>query len=206
MDKTNITQKEQFERFFFYGIENKEEVKEGIIYFSTGKIYKDYSCSILYNVPNEIIESQIILESSRKYKHFYRFVTLNDFHSDNYTMDVDIDTLKAELEAKMEQLKMQKKVNISKAGVFFTRERSQELEGDERYVYGEGLKGEKGWTKQIYEILEKLEKLEMTDSNKYYEYWLLTKYTRAMNRQDEQEALKIKKIIESLREKEDTER
>lgn len=198
MNTNPIIDKEQFKRFFFYGIENKREVKEGILCFASKETYKKQVLKNWYEIPNEQIESQIIEDAIPKYKQFYRFVTLNDSNN-NYTMCVDEELLRKELEEEMQLLKQEQKVISTKAGIFFTREREQQLLGAKYYVVGKGVQGEYGWTKQIYDILEKLEKIEKHDDKKYYKYWILTKYERAINRFDIEEGIKVKNIYENFK-------
>ena len=160
---------EKFKRFFFHGIENKTEVEEGILYFSMKEVYKKYSLEDYYAIPNQELESEIIQEALKKYRQFAIFVTLNDENNTEIS-DINIEELRKELQEKMQELKNEKKVIDTKAGIFFTRERESFLEGGSIYVYGEGLKGEEGWTKQIYDILGKLEAIEEEDSQEYYQY------------------------------------
>lgn len=203
--KINIDS-EKFKRFFFYGIENKKEVREGILYFSSKKVYKKHSNQDWYSIPNEQFESEIIQEAINRYRQFYRFVTLND-ESNNFRFDVDTQKVKEKLEEEMRLLKAEKKVIETKAGTFFIRERENLLEGGTYYVYGEGLKGEVGWTKQIYDILGQLEEIEKENRIEYQQYWLLTKLARAVNRFDREEALRAKnayeKLIEEQKEKDE---
>lgn len=194
----------QFERFFFYGIDNKREVKEMILYIASSEVYKKDSGRNWYEIPNEQIESQIIEQAIEKYKHFYRFVVLNDI-SDNFDININEEELKKELEKEMKLLKQENIVIDTKAGIFFTREREAELLDKRYYVPGEGVKVEKNWTKEIYEILEKLDKIEKEDINKYYKYWLVTKYARANNRQNREEATRVRNMFEDLKREEENE-
>ena len=200
MKKKRNIDSEKFKRFFFYGIENKRELREGILCFSSKKVYKKHYNQDWYPIPNEQLESEIIQEAINRYRQFYRFVTLND-ESNNFRLDVDIQKVKEELEEEMRLLKAEKKVIETKAGTFFIRERENLLEGGPHYVYGESLKGEAGWTRQIYDILGELEEIEKENSIEYQEYWLLTKLARAVNRFDREEALRVKKAYEKLSER-----
>lgn len=204
MKKKRNIDSERFKRFFFYGIENKRELKEGILCFSSNKVYKAHSNENWYAIPNEQLESEIIQEATKRYKQFYRFVTLND-ESNNFRFDVDIQKIEEELEEEIRLLKQEGKVIETKAGTFFIKERENLLKGGQYYVYGEGLKGEVGWTKQIYDVLGELEEIEKEDRIEYQEYWLLTKLARAVNRFDREEALKVKNAYEKLREEEKAE-
>lgn len=195
---------ENFKRFFFHGIENKKEMKEGILYFSANKVYDRHSKENWHEIPNEQFEREIIQEAVKKYRQFYRFVILNDEHNSG-RQDIDREELEKELEKELQVLKEEKKVITTKAGVFFVREREEYLRSGRKYVYGKGLQGEDGWTKQVYELLEKLEYLERENIEKYNEYLLLTKFARAINRFDGEEALKIKQIYEKLKEESERE-
>lgn len=197
MKKKRKIDSEKFKRFFFYGIENRRELKEGILYFSSNKVYKAHSHQDWYAILNQQLESEIIQEASKKYRQFYRFVTLND-ESNNFRFDVDMQKIKGELEEEMRLLKQEGKVIETKAGTFFIRERENLLKGGPYYVYGEGLKGEASWTRQIYDILGELEEIEKEDKIEYQEYWLLTKLARSINRFDKEEALKVKSAYEKL--------
>ena len=106
--------------------------------------------------------------------------------------------IKEELEEEMRLLKAEQKVIETNAGTFFIKERGNLLEGGPYYVYGEGVKGEVGWTRQIYDILGELEELEKEDRIEYQQYWFLTKLARAVNRFDREEALRAKNAYEKL--------
>ena len=195
---------ESFKRFFFHGIENKREVKEGILYFSSNKVYNKHSKENWHEIPNEQFETEIIQEAVKKYRQFYQFVILNDENNSD-TQDISLEELEKDLEEELQLLKKEGKVIDTQAGVFFLREREEYLKGGKRYIYGEGLQGEDGWTKQVYDILEKLEYLEKENNEKYHDYLLLTKYARAINRFDEKEALKIKQAYEKRKEQSEKE-
>ena len=197
----NLIDNQEFKKNFFYGIENKEEVKETILCFSFTKVYEKHSGEDWYSIPNKQFENEIIQEANKIYKQFYRFVTLND-ESNNYTMEVNLEELEKELLEEIQQLKKDRKVIDTEAGVFFTKKRALEIKGGQYYI-GHGIEVktvEESWAKQVYEILEKLNELEKEDVNKYCEYWLLTKYARAINRKDEHESVTVKKLYEALRE------
>lgn len=71
MKKKRKIDSEKFKRFFFYGIENRRELKEGILYFSSNKVYKAHSHQDWYAILNQQLESEIIQEASKKYRQFY---------------------------------------------------------------------------------------------------------------------------------------
>ncbi len=196
----NLIDNKEFKKHLFYGIENKKEVKETILCFSFSNVYEKHSGEDWYSIPNEQFENEIIQEANKIYKQFYRFVTLND-NSNNYTMEVNLEELEKELIEEIQQLKKDRKVIETEAGTFFTKKRALEIKGGQYYI-GHGIEAitvKEGWAKPFYEILKKLDELEKEDVNKYCEYWLLTKYARAINRKDEKEAVTVKEIYEALK-------
>lgn len=196
----DLLKDERFKRFFFYGIDNKEEAKEGIIYFSSKEVYNRHEHDDWYQLPNEMLIKEIIDESVLIYRQFYRFVTLNDEYK-NFEFDVDIRMLQQELGHKIKELLYNNKMIDTKAGVFITREEAIRLEGNRCYIYGEGFSGEEGWTKQIYTILNDLKKMEQTDKVRYYECWIRTKLQRAISRADEEEISYVKKACQIFEER-----
>ena len=199
VNQSSVIDKEKMERFFFYGIENKRELKEGFLYLSYKQIYqKDRHKWI--GVANEQIGKEIVQGIMKRYTQFYRFVTLND-ESHQLTFEVDTENIRKELEEEWKQLIEEQKIIDTETGLYFTRERENLLEGGQYYVYGEGLKGEIGWTRQIYDILGQLEQLERENSQKYYQYWLLTKIKRTMNRGEKEEASRLTDIYKTLKQR-----
>lgn len=196
--KKSIIDCKKFKRFFFYGIEDIEKVKEGFLCFSANKVYKEHLGENLFDIPNYKLEKEIIEEASTKYKHIYRFVILND-ENKGFNTKIDMNIIQEELEKKFNLLKQEKIIFETKAGVFFRRESEIELNGGKYYEPGKGVKGEKGWTKQIYEITEELDNIEKQDIVHYYEYWLIVKFARAINRANKEEILEIKKAYEELK-------
>ena len=61
--KKKTINRESFKRFFFYGIENKREVREGILYFSLNKVYDKHVDENWYEIPNMQIEKEMMQEA-----------------------------------------------------------------------------------------------------------------------------------------------
>lgn len=188
----------RFKRFFFYGIENKKEVKEGILYFSLNKVYNKYVNENWYQIPNTQIEKEMLQKATQIYKQFYKFVTLNDVPNNRMLVDID-NQVRKELEEQMQILREEKNVINTKAGIFFIREKEKQLLG----IDDSGGKTGNNWTEQIYEILEELQEMEKDNYIEYQKYLLLTKQARAINRGDEQEAIRLKRAYQELEEKQE---
>jgi hypothetical protein len=201
MKENKLIDNKRFKKFFFYGIDNKRKIKEGILCFSSSKVYYRHSKDNWYTYPNAQFEKEIIQEANIKYRQFYRFVTLND-SVNNFVMNENMDSLAEELAEELQLLKKEKKVIDTEAGVFFKREVEEELRGGQiEEHHGIKVKSEDSWVKQIYDLLENLETLEKEDDEKYYEYWLLAKYARNVHRDEEDkvESIRIKALYENLK-------
>ncbi len=163
----NLSKDETFSRFFFYGIENKEDVKEAIIYYSSQEVYKKHENENWYELSNDKLMQEIIEKSVQRYKQFYRFVVMNDSFSKKFEYDVNLEQIKQDiiqkvntlLNTKIEEIHkdkdgnyfsiMRDKIAITKAGIFFsTREvELKDFNGNYYYEYeqspnneGDGIK------------------------------------------------------------------
>lgn len=198
MEEKNKINHETFQRFFFYGIDNQEELKEGILYFSAKRVYKRHCSENWYGIPNEQLEQEIIQEATPKYRQFYRFIRLNDKSNCPIT-NLSLEQVEKQVRRQLKVLKVEKKVIDTKAGIFFVRDREALLEGGQQYIMGEGLKGETGWTKQIYDILEKLECMEKQNNKEYNIYLYVAKLARDRNRNNEEDTKIIREFLEKAK-------
>lgn len=204
MKKNGIDGK-KFKRFFFFGIENKREMIEGILYFSYQKVYQKHQSGEREwrETLKKQIENEILQEAIGPYQQFYRFVILNDEPKTKdeimSQMSIEKEELKQQLEQEIQLLKAEKKILDTNAGLFFARERENLLDSKPYYIYGKGIQGEEAWTKQVYGILENLEKLEQQDKEEYQGYFWLAKLARAINRHNREEAEMIR---EQMRQRE----
>lgn len=199
MEEKNKIDNQTFQRFFFCGINDQEELKEGILYFSAKRVYKRHRFENWYEIPNEQLEQEIIQEATPMYRQFYKFIRLNDKRNNPIT-NVSLEQVEKQVKRQMQLLKKEKKVIDTKAGVFFVRDREKLLEGGRQYILGESLTGEEGWTKQIYNILEKLDCMEKESQEEYDVYLYIAKLARAMKRNNE-EAQRIRQDYEKAKEK-----
>ena len=70
----------------------------------------------------------MIEQAKGKYKQYYRFIIFNDkINSMNY--DVDMEKIVTAIKEKLQKLLEEGKANCTKAGIFFTREEGQRLQG-----------------------------------------------------------------------------
>lgn len=129
-----------YDRFFLHGIDNKEDVIEGIIYYSLQEVYANHKNENLYELSNEKLMSEIIEKAVPKYVQFYRFVVMNDKFTEHFeNNDVNLEQMKREIiqtirrllsDKRKIQIKDEKgnyksilldRMVITKAGIYFTR-------------------------------------------------------------------------------------
>ncbi len=129
-----------YERFFLHGIENKETVIEGIIYYSLVEVYANYGKENLYELSNEKLLEKIIEKAVPKYIQFYRFIVMNDTFTENFKNNfVDLDQMKRDIVSTIQNLLNTKRILqikdengkcttkqidrmiVTKAGIYFTR-------------------------------------------------------------------------------------
>ena len=204
-NKENVELSEQnFPRFFYYGIEDKEEVVRGILYFK----FKQYFRQI-HQVDLKLQKESLIEKAKDTYKQFYRFVVLNDC-SENYCDGVYEKEVEHMLAEELERMQTEK---IGKAGenecplpmILFTQDgmyfnkKLVERFDDQLQVENGKYNIMQNWTKEIYQELEKLERLEQTDPIAYYEKWIETKLHRAMNRQNIKEVEAVNYLLKEFK-------
>lgn len=213
----NLLEDNTYKRFFFSGIDDQASVEEGIIYYSSQKIYDKLNSEDWYKISNKKLLEQIINEALPKYRQFYRFIILNNNYK-SCEFDVDNNQLIQDIERKISfllknkrkrEIKENGKTKIieidrminTKAGIFFTREEVEELNFNQMpYKYGWNQPGEVAWTRQIYDILERLGNIESTNIVQYYDYWIHTKLQRVINKKpsDASEIAYVQKACEQF--------
>lgn len=95
--------KKVYDEYFHYGIWGKDEVLEGIIYFSNSEIYQQKEDNELDRI------DRVIGQAKKIYKQFYRFIELNDREKIsscyNPQTEKEIDkTIENKIREKIEQL------------------------------------------------------------------------------------------------------
>lgn len=186
-----------YERFFHHGINNKEELKEGIICFANQEVYNNNQNLDWYETPNSYFMKELIKKATGIYTQAVRFIDLNDREN---SLQYDVNKVQIEflIRTKIIELLQQNKMYESKAGIHFYTQDFNKLNGGTVYVYGKGIDGEEGWTKKIYKILKELDKLEKDDKLEYYDRWLQTKIARARDRENKEELEMLDKVYETF--------
>lgn len=129
-----------YERFFLHGIENKEDVIEGIIYYSLVEVYANHEKENLYELSKEKLMKELIEKAVPKYVQFYRFIVMNDSFTKNFKNNyVDLERMKSDIISAIHNLLNSKRLFqvrdkngnyttkqidrmvLTKAGIYFTR-------------------------------------------------------------------------------------
>lgn len=186
-----------YERFFYHGIDNKEELKEGILCFANQEVYNNNQNLDWYKTPNSYFINELLKRATSTYKQAVRFIDLND-RENSLEYDVDEKKIDLILRRKIIELIQRKTMYVSKAGVFFYTGHFEKLSGGIGFEYGKGLTGEIGWTKKIYGILKELNKLESDDKLEYYDRWLQTKIARARDRKNGEELEMLDEVYDTF--------
>lgn len=202
----NINEQD-FERFFFHGIENKKTLDLSVIFFAISEVNSQIGgLQNLYNIPNEELEKKIINLANERYRHIERFINYNDIE---YNLNYNVNSRKTEdmLKQRIIDLIQEKLIIVTQAGIFFDKYEigkqgySQDLYGNMGYDYIDGVIGEEAWTKKIYNILISLGILEKEDKLEYYNKWLYTKLQRAKARNNKKEIEKMEKVYQIFQER-----
>jgi len=189
----------EFQKFFFWGIDNKEEVLTQTIYFAYKEVYAKYELDkyifLLSEEQKQQVINQIIQTAKNRYIQFFRFVILND-QKGIYSYEQDNNIAIKNIEEKIQQLINAGDLFVCKAGVYLSKNFTANIK--EYYVNfnKETAKVEiyKNWVKPIYQITSQLEALENSNQLEYYEIWLKTKLERAKNRHEDFDANEIKDV------------
>lgn len=209
--------KELLQKYFYYGIEGKQELESGILYYVTSKIHREVDIYSMQKAVNDVENKdrleyhrnvreeqqeqdekmkllhmeRLIEEASKIYKQYYRFIVLPD-KKENYNMDItseEMQQISSSIQNKINILQQEGKLNIYPVGIYFTQ--SQEEIYTEKTILEDittyRTRHYKNWTQDVYEILVELEKLEKGNAKKYQEEWINVRLARANNRNPKDE-------------------
>lgn len=202
----------QFKKYFFYGLENKDEIVKSII-VNIAKQRKDKHHHILeekigktdYEIDAELMMGLIV--------QLERFTTLHDNPNNRqyFFNDMNINSLhiREVFERNLNQLKEIGAIVPCTyrgfSGIYYADRKAHwtnQKTGEEMYNF---LKENSSWAQEeVYDILQYLEELEKNNKYQYYSLFLDTKYARAINRyqkgvtKDEAEKQEIVKVYRKL--------
>lgn len=182
--------KEWFEKYFFYGLENKEEVVKWIIVEEARQlesIHRELDMGL--QKMNYEKEQETILELIVQLE---RFTSLHDdpLHREYFYDSINIDSIPVHQMFNRAAEKIKKTGAVSfvtyrpVSGIFFNTKKYPSEIRERYFLYsGEELLGQfDNWVKEVYEVLCYLNELEKENRMEYYSLFLDSKYARAINR------------------------
>lgn len=193
-----------FEKYFFYGLENREVLLEGIIF------YTNHDLNVKYlNIPSggefpslkEMFQA-LIEKTSRNCEQIYKFVDLAQ-EEGNCSLEIGEEEkkqIKEQVFNKVKELDDRGVFRKFKRGIFCT------VDFEHIYAYQNHITREKPphkWTKEVYETVLQLNYLEENEPIEYYDKFLQAKLSRAKNREDysEEKLRKLEEIYENFKER-----
>ena len=169
-----------FEKYFFYGMENREVLLEGIIYYTNRNLTIQY-LKIIQTENLLPIEKQ--LENLKRTaimncEQLYRFINLaekEDFHFTCRLNEEEKKVVQKKVIHKIKQLIDDNMFLFFARGIFY----------DDR-IHGEDPASidrvnrikSYSWTKEVYQVLEQLNYMQKINPTEYYRKWVQAKLSR----------------------------
>lgn len=204
--------RDNFEKYFFYGMENKDEVVKWII-VNGAKMLTNIHRAKKFELEKDGYEKdkQTILELIVQLE---RFTSLHDDSEDRQYFYEDINPNSKKVQQMFNQhfseIEKSRAISCVKytdfSGIFFathgyTKEVQEKygIYSGEQYLNKLRKSVESAWGEDVFNILWYLNELEKENSYEYYSLFLDTKYARAINRNrtemgDEREIHEIRNV------------
>lgn len=166
-------------KYFFYGINDREILLDGIIFFTN----RDLNVIYLNIKDSEKLPSldekfrNLINSVSRNYEQVYKFVDLVQ-EKNEYKVEINEETrnwIRQDIFYRIKELDQQGAFQKFKRGIFFQKKIETQFDYCKKPIYG--------WTNEVYEVILQLNELEAKDPIEYYDKWLKVKMNRIKNKQ-----------------------
>ncbi len=202
---------DQFIKYFFYGLENKDEIVKAVIVnvarqrVGTHNSLDEYTEKMNYEIDAECMLNLIV--------QLERFTTLHDDPNNRhyFYQDLDINSLSVNqmFNKNLKQLSERGAIVPCRyrplSGIYYADRKSHwegQFTGEEMYNF---LKNNSAWAQEeVYGILVYLEELEQINKFQYYSLFMDSKYARAIDRyqrgitKDENEKREIIKVYKEF--------
>lgn len=198
-----------FEKYFFYGLENRDVLLEGIIF------YTNHDLNVKYlNIPSggeqpSIKEKfkNLIEKTSRNCEQIYKFVDLVQ-EEGNYSSEIGEEEktqIREQVFGKVKELDERGVFQKFKRGIFCTRE-FEHIYAYENYMTREEPPHK--WTQEVYKTILQLNYLEENEPIEYYDKFLQAKLSRAKNKEgySEEELEKLEEVYRQFQERKEKEK
>ena len=176
LDKYGKVNKKYFRKYFFYGIDNRQPILEGIIYDSCRDLNEKYlklETGEKFPSKEEKIE-ELRRHTFIKYKQLYKFLNVIEEDDKRFNSNLtseEEDRVKSIVDTAIDEMQNNGMLLVFKRGIF-VKDRPDEKNP---IVYN---KDEHIWTDEMCDVLKQLEYLEELDKQDYYKAWLEAKFSR----------------------------
>lgn len=172
-----------FEKYFLHGINNRDALLEGIMYYTNSDLtnkYLDLEEGEKFPTTEEKLKS-LEQETVKNYRQIYRFLYLLD--EENKRFDYHLTTEEKEQTNKMAKDMLQGLLKQGillcfRRGIFF----NDRINGNKSLTYDKIKKYE--WTKEVYKVIKGLQFMEFINPNEYYKNWLKAKISRLKQKKE----------------------
>lgn len=202
---------DQFTKYFFYGLENKDEIVKAIIVnvarqrVGTHNSLDENTEKMNYEIDAECMLNLIV--------QLERFTTLHDDPNNRHyfyqDLDINSQSVNQMFNKNLKQLSEKGAIVPCRyrplSGIYYAERKPHwdgQFTGEEMYNF---LKSNSGWAQEeVYGILVHLEELEQNNKFQYYSLFMDSKYARAIDRyqrgitNDESEKREILKIYKEF--------
>lgn len=202
---------DQFTKYFFYGLENKDEIVKAIIVnvarqrVGTHNSLDENTEKMNYEIDAECMLNLIV--------QLERFTTLHDDPNNRHyfyqDLDINSQSVNQMFNKNLKQLSERGAIVPCRyrplSGIYYADRKPHwdgQFTGEEMYNF---LKSNSGWAQEeVYGILVHLEELEQNNKFQYYSLFMDSKYARAIDRyqrgitNDESEKREILKIYKEF--------
>ena len=192
LNKPRLNQK-NFKKYFFYGLDNREPILEGIIQGVCRELNSRY---VRIKAGEQFPSKEEKIEALRKrtieiYQQFYRFVNVIEEDDRRFDFRLSLNekqTIKNIVNNKIDDMLKQERVLIFKRTISLRDREDEEVKEKNITLYN---KREHIWTDEMYEVLKQLETMKKIDLREYYRNWLEAKFSRLeVNKGYSKEALR----------------
>lgn len=187
-----------FKKYFLYGMENKQTLLEGIMYY-TNRDLTDKYLELREGETFPTQEEKIEIwkkKTAKNYEQLYRFINLldgQDSRFDYHLKPEEKEEVNEMVENTLEGLLDENVILFFNRGIFFN-----DRTNDEARTKGITFDKVRGyiWVEEVYKVIQQLEYMERTDRYQYYSRWLQAKISRLeISNQYSKESLEeLKKI------------
>lgn len=169
-----------FQKYFFYGIENRQALLEGIIYYTNqdlNKKYLDLETGEKFPSQEEKLE-MLKKKATSNCEQLYKFLNIAEQEDKRFDFELSVEEkekVEQMVETLIQQLIANNRLMFFKRGIFYN-DRFDEMSRIKGLTYDEIMGFT--WTRDVYKVIQQLGFMEGTNVIQYYRNWLNAKFNR----------------------------